>query len=572
MFSNSAYECIGVGYVIRDMAPGDYDCHVVLLNSLTRYSSNIGNALYENVKVKDDAEEETDVQLVNKGSIRCLWIGEGAGNRVTAPTLGKGAKVVVYKLKYSSDYYWEQLGTKAHTTKKEHVIWMFNSSKYSPGLDELPTTDSNKETKSILDYWNSSYILQIDTVRQYIGLRTSNKAGEATIFNMEFDCKYGNYQLIDGNGCGWEILSKLGRLRTRTPGDLCERADVSKYVKVKVTHNESIGGFYMSRIGKSFVREVKGDIALKTNKHHLEAKSLEYIIDGDIKYKVKTDLKYHSGGEISFITNSGKIGFYTTGNIELMGMGGINIYSSMFTVNGVINALSLNLGGSAGEPPNLSPEKIERTKWEILDKVEEAITSYNQVKKEADEKKEKEEKEKETIEELEDPTVESGEESEQDAIANLKGKMNFNIEKGITFTTNGRFDVEAKQGLSLKGGPGGEDLLKLIGGVIAEMGKICQNLTIPSSVIGVTPMGGPLVAGCAPMVAQSIPSVTKLLTTLNLIAGSPSTPTRQRAIAASYISKLKEISDNLESQGFSMKEKKITKIKPKETIDLDIEL
>ena len=566
MFNNS-YEFVGVGYVIRDMSPGDWDCHVVILDSLSRGGGvDVASGLKEVVKVFDIASDDyTEVDMKSKPSLRCMWMAINAGSRITAPTLGKGARVFVYKKKGENKYYWEQFGIKPHTTKREQIIYLFPAFKETPGLDELSNTDSRKNPLTTLDYWNASYMLQIDTLRQYVGFRTTKVAGEACAFDFNFDLKYGNFQLIDDNGDGFEIMGKIRRLRIRGMDTVCMRTN-SSYYQTNGVHNEMIGS-YMSSIKGAFVQKVVGDYCRQTKKDHLESKDVEWLVDNSIKMKVKGEFLYHTEGDVKFISNSGKIGLYTNGTLELMGIGGCIVYAPKFSVNGIVNAMALNLGGEAQEPPVLTPPEIERTKWDILEKVEEAIIEYNKVLKEKDDKKEKEETQE--PQEVENPSSESSEEPEPNAVAKLKGEMNFNIEKKINFSSNGRFDVNAKGGLSLCGGPMGDDLLMLIGSLIAEVGNICKNMLIPNNVIGVTPMGGPLVAGCAPAVMEDLTNIMKLLTKLNVIAGSKSYSVEVRNMARQTINNLECLVDKAKetSKGNSIVK---TGYEPN-TLNIDIE-
>lgn len=568
MFNNS-YEFVGVGYVIRDMAPGDWDCHVIILDSLSRGGGvNIAGGLKEVVKLFDTSSESyIDIDIKSKPSIRCMWFPLNAGSRITAPTLGKGARVFVYKKKGESKYYWVQFGIKPHNTKREQIVYMFPAFKELPGQDELPSTDGRKNPLTTLDYWNASYILQIDTLRQYVGFRTSKAGGEACAFDFNFDLKYGNFQLIDDNGDGFEILGKIRRTRIRGMDTLCVRSN-SSYYQTNGIHNEMIGT-YMSSIKGAFVQKVKGDYSRKTKKDHLESGDVEWLIDNSIKMKVKGEFLYHTEGDVKFLSNSGKIGLYTNGTLELMGIAGCIAYAPKFTVNGVVNAMALNLGGEAQEPPVMTPPEIERTKWEILDKVEEAIVEYNKVKKEKDDKKEKEEEQAPV--EVEEPSSESPEEPEPNAKANLKGEMDFKIDKKISFKSNGRFDVNAMGGISLCGGPMGDDLLMIIGSLIAEVGNICKNMLIPNNVIGVTPLGGPLIAGCIPGIMEDMTNVVKLLAKLNVVAGSKSYSLEVRNMARKNIDTLESLLETAKATGRMNNEAKIKTGYEPNTLNIDIE-
>lgn len=568
MFNNS-YEYVGVGFVIRDMAPGDWDCHVVILDSLSRGGGvNIAGGLKEVVKVYDTSSESyIDVDIKSKPSIRCMWFALNAGNRITAPTLGKGARVFVYRKKGENKYYWEQFGIKPHTTKREKVVYFFPAFKELPGQDELPKSDGRKNPLTTLDYWNSSYILQIDTLRQYVGFRTTKVAGEACCFDFNFDLKYGNFQLIDDNGDGFEIIGKIRRTRIRGMDTICVRTN-SSYYQTNGVHNEVIGS-YMSTLKGAFLQKVKGDYSRKTKKDHLETKDVEWIVDNSIKMKVKGEYLYHTEGDIKYISNSGKIGLYTNGTLELMGIGGCIAYAPKFTINGVVNAMALNLGGEAQEPPVLTPPEIERVKWEVLDKVEEAVIEYNKVKKEKDNKTEKESEEEPV--QIESPSSESPEEPEPNAKANLKGEMDFKIDKKIKLSSNGRFDVDAKGGLSLCGGPMGDDLLMLIGSLVAEVGNICKNMLIPNNVIGVTPLGGPLIAGCIPGIMEDMTNVTKILAKLNIIAGSKTYSLEVVDMAKKSIATLESLLEEAKSSKTIREDSNIKTSYEPNTLNIDIE-
>lgn len=175
-------ECFGVGTVLenKDTGTDEVMVHCPALNA-----GADGEALAKVNEEKTSIKTPTGDTIASSGlssnGIKMKWLPFNT-NRVTAPDVRVGSKVVVYKFKGHSKYRWMYFGMDG-TLRLETVIYAYSS---SPNVTaDSPLTPDNY------------YIFLISSHKGKISLMTGQGNGEPASFNMTLNTKEGKFNLLD---------------------------------------------------------------------------------------------------------------------------------------------------------------------------------------------------------------------------------------------------------------------------------------------------------------------------------------------------------------------------------------
>ena len=117
-------------------------------------------------------------------SIKAVWLPIGNSNRMTAPDVRRGEKVMIYRFADTDKFYWQVHNNDMDLRKLETVIYAFSA-----------TTDEGAKTDS-----DNSYFLEISTHSKLMHLHTSNKNGEPFIYDIQINAGTGFIQIQDDQG------------------------------------------------------------------------------------------------------------------------------------------------------------------------------------------------------------------------------------------------------------------------------------------------------------------------------------------------------------------------------------
>lgn len=153
-------------------------------------------------------------------------------NRVTAPDVRRGERVLLWRSGDADKYYWSTMGLDDNLRKLETVIFAFNASK--------------DESQQELDLDNC-YYFEVSSHNKSITLQTSSSNGEPFKYTAQFNLEEGAFLIEDDVGNSFELDSSENRLTL-------ENADNSfvelKAGKIAINANEevslTVGGTKMS--------------------------------------------------------------------------------------------------------------------------------------------------------------------------------------------------------------------------------------------------------------------------------------------------------------------------------------
>ncbi|AEV89583.1 putative phage baseplate assembly protein [Pseudomonas phage OBP] len=176
-------ECYGVGVVAMDK---DVDTDEVQIHIKGLFPESDGEVTTtvetKNTSTLTPTGDTQSSSSLQSNTVPAKWMALNT-NRVTAPDVRKGSKVVVYKFQGTSKYLWTYFGMDG-TLRLETIIWAFSA---SPNVDEnTPVTPENY------------YMLLLSTHQKKIQLLTGQGNGEPTSYAFELNTGEGKFSIVDG--------------------------------------------------------------------------------------------------------------------------------------------------------------------------------------------------------------------------------------------------------------------------------------------------------------------------------------------------------------------------------------
>lgn len=231
----------------------NYALQVTLTEALP-YSHGEVNSINKTQKVntKDSNNKSLNAEIKIGSSIKAMWL-QREPNRVTAPNMRRGERVLIWRLGQSDKYYWEPYAADNHLRKLETVIWLFSA-----------TQKENEE----LDISNC-YMLEVNTHSKRVRLQTSKSNGEAFEYIINLDTQEGKFTLTDNVNNRIQLDSSQDR----------------------ITLSNKVGSFFNMK-GTEITMNADTSITMKTNTFRVIAKE---TIHETTKHKVTgtTDQEGH---------------------------------------------------------------------------------------------------------------------------------------------------------------------------------------------------------------------------------------------------------------------------------------
>lgn len=130
------------------------------------------------IKGTDSQGREYQSKAATTSSVPCIWLPFGT-NRLTAPCVRKGMRVLIWRTADEQQLYWEPKGGDDYLMSQERVIYTWQAN---------PDLKSNARKVDV----NNCWYLEVDTFRNRAVFGTSQQAGEVTRMFIEADLSSGN--------------------------------------------------------------------------------------------------------------------------------------------------------------------------------------------------------------------------------------------------------------------------------------------------------------------------------------------------------------------------------------------
>ncbi len=125
-------------------------------------------------------------------ALPAMWIDLSGGQRITAPDVRRGERLLILKYGDADKYYWTTLGWDNHLRRLETVIYSISG---VTGEKEDATNPDN------------CYFLEMSSHRKHITIANSNKNGEKAKFTCQLNLADGSVVIQDDKGNEFELHS-----------------------------------------------------------------------------------------------------------------------------------------------------------------------------------------------------------------------------------------------------------------------------------------------------------------------------------------------------------------------------
>lgn len=176
-------ECYGVGTVTMDKDVNTDEIQVSIKSLFPEADGATDTtAEKQTITMQSPTGDTKSSTTLQSNTVSAKWMAVNT-NRVTAPDVRVGSKVVVYKFQGQNTFRWTYFGMDG-TLRLETIIWAFSA---SPNVNEnTPVTPDNY------------YMLLLSTHQKKIQLITGQGNGEPTNYVIELNTGTGQFSIVDG--------------------------------------------------------------------------------------------------------------------------------------------------------------------------------------------------------------------------------------------------------------------------------------------------------------------------------------------------------------------------------------
>lgn len=300
-------ECLGIGIVSMDKETDTDEIQVYIPSMFPEGDGEVTTQVEtQTVTTKTPTGDTHSSTTLSSNTVPATWLAFNT-NRVTAPDVRNGSKVVVYKFKGQSKYRWTYFGMDG-TLRLETVIFAYSA---SPEVNEnSPVTPDNY------------YIFMISSHKKMVQLVTGQGNGEPTSYCISLDTGNGQFGIVDGED---NILS----------------INSMEHAFSFINQEKS----YLNIEKKNITMSCEDSMLLKgKNNIDLQCKDLKLKADSSITMETKktslTSPEIYMKGNITHEGNYNQMGNYTIeGNIGQQGSftmtGGTGSSDGDWTIGGI---------------------------------------------------------------------------------------------------------------------------------------------------------------------------------------------------------------------------------------------
>ena len=144
----------------------------------------------------DATGAEYTVKVKTSPALKTTWLPMGS-NRITAPDVRRGERLLIWQYADTDKYYWSPMGLDDDLRRLETLIYAWSATK-----------DDNEE----LDVTKNMYTLEISTHAKHLTLRTTKANDEPYAYTIQLNTKEGVFFISDDDGNVIELNSKKRKI------------------------------------------------------------------------------------------------------------------------------------------------------------------------------------------------------------------------------------------------------------------------------------------------------------------------------------------------------------------------
>lgn len=178
----SKFRAFSEGIAAMNKKPNSIELAVVPIEIVPMIDGELAEGTEEfGVSSENRLGDSFDVQVKTSSTLTCEWLPFGT-NRVTAPDIRRGERVMIYQYGDTDRYYWQPLGWDDDLRRLETVVYAWSATS-----DEAAT----------LNPAENMYALEVSTHGKHITLTTTDVEDEKTTYKIQLNLKDGQLNVID---------------------------------------------------------------------------------------------------------------------------------------------------------------------------------------------------------------------------------------------------------------------------------------------------------------------------------------------------------------------------------------
>ncbi|TXI11111.1 MAG: hypothetical protein E6Q68_06860 [Polynucleobacter sp.] len=296
---SSGFRLYSIGIAAANLELNSIDLEVTPTEDMPMVDGELTSNVKESTtKGKETEKSNYSVNTKSTVTVTASWLPIFKSNRLTAPNVRRGEKLILMRFSDADKYYWDTFSDDAHLRKLETVIYNYSNTR-------------KEEEKNTPD---KSYWMEISTHKKLIHLHTSKNDGEHCVYDIQVDTKNGQVVIIDDIG---NFIS----LNSRDTNISMKNAD-GTFLEL---NRNSINGYASDSINFE-----TNNFNIKCNSYSQNAGSSSSIDAPNISHSSSN----HSISSTNVGVSASSTSFNSGGSSMSMGGGGIGVNSNSFTHNG----------------------------------------------------------------------------------------------------------------------------------------------------------------------------------------------------------------------------------------------
>jgi len=207
----------GIGVVAANKILSSKNIEVTPIEDLPFLDGEItDNVTTLNTKGKTSSGSSYETSIDVTATINAEWLPICISNRVTAPDVRRGEKVIIYRYGETDKYYWTTLEYDMKLRKLETVIFAFSN-----------TQEESKDGQS-----DTTYFFEVSTHKKLVTFHTSKSDGEPYTYTFQLNTADGNFVFQDDIGNFISLDSKNIRIEAKNADGTwidMDRKDIKMY-------------------------------------------------------------------------------------------------------------------------------------------------------------------------------------------------------------------------------------------------------------------------------------------------------------------------------------------------------
>lgn len=181
--NQSSFQLYSIGIVANNKELNSNWIEAFPIEDAMGLSGELTDHLYEyKSKGKDGYGNQYETNVKTAATIKCIWLGMGDSNRMTAPDVRRDEMVRIYRVADSENYYWDVMGSSFAQRRLETVVHAYSATKE----EDVELNEDN------------SYVTEVSTHKKLMRLAHTTMAnGEPFAYDVFVNAKEGQVVIKD---------------------------------------------------------------------------------------------------------------------------------------------------------------------------------------------------------------------------------------------------------------------------------------------------------------------------------------------------------------------------------------